>query len=58
LQQELSSHYILSYQLVENSRTFRAEVYYKEYENLVTQNQVTQRLANDGAGYAKGFEFF
>ncbi|MCI0751459.1 MAG: TonB-dependent receptor [Flammeovirgaceae bacterium] len=56
LKQEQADHYILNYQLIENNRTFRAELYYKKYNNLVRiqDNEVT----NTGHGYAKGFELF
>lgn len=58
LQSEKADHYILSYQLVENSRTFRAEVYYKNYTDLVKYNSDMTIFNNSGNGYAKGFELF
>jgi vitamin B12 transporter len=35
--------------------TFRAEVYYKKYNDLV---KTTPAINNDGSGYAQGFEIF
>ncbi len=55
---EKADHYIASYQLVENNRTFRAEVYYKRYHNLIKYAPNTLDFTNDGDGYAKGLEFF
>lgn len=57
-----ASHYILQYQKMSNQRTFRAEVFYKNYENLFkTMVTITGReivANNNGFGYAKGLEFF
>jgi outer membrane cobalamin receptor len=59
LQSERANHYIVSYQLVNNNRTFRAEAYLKEYKDLVKYTALTPGLiTNAGNGYAKGFEFF
>jgi hypothetical protein len=59
ISQEKAVHYIASYQLVENNRTFRAELYYKKYHHLVKYgNQEQTSINNDGNGYAKGFELF
>ncbi|WP_293871492.1 TonB-dependent receptor [Flavobacterium sp.] len=59
---EKASHYILNYQYVKNSRTLRAEMYYKGYTNLVkydTQSVGTNsQFSNDGYGYAKGLDLF
>jgi vitamin B12 transporter len=54
-------HYILTYQKSTNDRIFRAETYYKKYEDLVKTIPVTPSYGtynNDGTGYAKGIEFF
>jgi hypothetical protein len=53
---ESASHYILNFQYSKDNQTFRAETYYKAYDNLVKyntpaillfltiQDQVTQRV--------------
>lgn len=56
LQQEKATHYILNYQLTQNRRTFRAEAFYKEYDDLVKIE--INGLSNAGYGYAQGFDFF
>jgi vitamin B12 transporter len=56
-----ATHYILTYQKTTNDRIFRAETFYKKYEDLVKTNPVSSSYAtynNDGFGYAKGVEFF
>jgi hypothetical protein len=57
-----ATHYIAQYQKVTNERTFRAEVFYKEYDNLLktVRTGTGQEAAadNNGFGDAKGFEFF
>jgi hypothetical protein len=59
LESEKADHYILNYQLVTNSRTFRVETYYKEYNDLIKfNNGDAQDLTNYGRGYAKGLELF
>ena len=56
---EKAEHFILSYQLVNNKRTFRAETYYKKYSSLVKYVQGDANvLDNSGDGFAKGFELF
>ncbi|AQG78665.1 TonB-dependent receptor [Spirosoma montaniterrae] len=50
-----ADHYQVSYQQTANDRTFRAEAYYKKYSDLIT---TTPTLANNGRGYAQGFELF
>ena len=60
---EKAMHYILSYQFGDNSeRLFRAEAYYKTYNNLITYsvgaNSLPENLQNDGNGYATGFDIF
>ncbi|NML20263.1 TonB-dependent receptor [Pseudoflavitalea sp. G-6-1-2] len=54
-----ASHYIFNYERIAKGRTIRAELFYKQYHNLVRfpANNPMQ-LTNDGAGYAKGFELF
>lgn len=62
LQMEKASHYILNYQYINNGRTFRAEAYYKDYDQLVKfdtdQPQFNSIYNNSGGGYAKGLDVF
>ena len=56
-----ATHYIAQYMKVTNVRTFRAEIFYKKYDNLVKTGIVSGRdiaINNNGFGDAKGFEFF
>jgi vitamin B12 transporter len=56
-----ATHYILTYQKSTNDRIFRAEAYYKKYDDLVKTVPVTSSYGtynNNGTGYAKGIEFF
>ena len=56
-----ASHYILNYQKVTRDHTLRAEVFYKQYKDLVKNYPVvnsTDSLASNGYGDAKGFELF
>ena len=56
-----ATHYIAQYQKVGNGQSFRAEVFYKKYDNLVKTGAVNFRqsaISNDGFGDAKGIEFF
>ncbi len=59
---EKASHYILNYQYNFNKRTFRAELYYKDYRNLVKYDtpasQFNSQFNNNGYGYAKGLDIF
>ncbi|MDI1317316.1 carboxypeptidase-like regulatory domain-containing protein [Flavobacterium sp.] len=59
---EKSAHYILNYQYVKHSTTFRAEVYYKGYSDLVKYdtNSVLPNsvFSNNGEGFAKGVDLF
>lgn len=59
---EKASHYILNYQFTKPGQTFRAEMYYKDYSNLVkydTQEiQYNSVFNNNGFGYAKGLDLF
>jgi len=62
LEYERADHYTFSYQLSENNRTFRAEIYYKDYKNLVKLNgeafYLPENYSNAGNGYAKGVDIF
>lgn len=56
-----ASHYILNYFIVNNNRTFRAEAFYKTYNNLSTYNGTDQAPVNitqNGSGFARGADFF
>ena len=56
-----ATHYIAQYQKVSNGQSFRAEIFYKKYDNLVKTGTVNFREAainNNGFGDAKGIEFF
>lgn len=61
LQNPESEHLILNYLLSKEGYTFRAESFYKSYDNLVTfkgTEESPEVLTNDGSGYARGFDFF
>jgi hypothetical protein len=59
LNAEKAEHFILNYQIINDSRTFRTEVYYKKYDDLVKFQIGNQYMINNaGSGYAKGIEFF
>ena len=53
-----ATHYILQYQKTSNVRTFRTEVFYKDYNNLFKTglDAFGREVAtsNNGKGYAKG----
>jgi vitamin B12 transporter len=56
-----ATHYIAQYQKTTSQLTFRAEIFYKKYEELFKTSMVNnQQIAssNNGFGYAKGFELF
>lgn len=56
-----ATHYILQYQKVLNQQSFRTEIFYKKYQNLVKTDMVgftEAAVNNDGFGDAKGIEFF
>lgn len=59
---EKASHYILNYQYSSNRRTFRSELYYKDYDKLVKfdtdQAYYNSVYSNNGYGYAKGLDIF
>jgi hypothetical protein len=62
LKSENAQHYILNYEYAKDRQIFKAEVYYKQYQNLVkydTQMPVYNgNFNNNGTGYAKGLELF
>ena len=57
-----ATHYILQYQVAKNSRIFRTEMFYKNYNALyktAVNNFGRENAANNnGFGYAKGVEVF
>ena len=59
---EKASHYILNYQYINNGKTFRAEGYYKDYDQLVRFDtempQFNSAYSNAGDGYAMGIDIF
>lgn len=61
LKNTAATHYILNYFIVNNNRTFRAESFYKIYDNLVTYKGLAtdpRNIAQNGSGYARGIDFF
>jgi vitamin B12 transporter len=56
-----ATHYIAQFQKVANQQSFRTEIFYKKYDNLLktalTTGQETA-INNNGFGDAKGIEFF
>ena len=59
---EKTAHYIFNYLYNTDGRMFRAEAYYKQYDNLVKYNGVTaaydSEYNNSGDGYAQGIDLF
>jgi len=59
---EQASHYILNYQYNKDRRLLRAEIYHKEYSDLIkydTQAVIfNSQFNNNGAGYARGLDIF
>jgi hypothetical protein len=62
IQTQNTAHYILNYQYVKDNRIFRAEVYRKEYDNLLKYNtqlpEFDSYYSNTGFGYAQGLDLF
>ncbi|PCJ96541.1 MAG: TonB-dependent receptor [Flavobacteriaceae bacterium] len=62
LSPEKTSHYILNYQHVDDGKTFRAEAYYKDYDNLIKYDTefplFDSNFSNLGGGYATGLDIF
>ncbi|WP_228235614.1 TonB-dependent receptor [Allomuricauda sp. M10] len=62
LQFEKASHYILNYQYVGKGKTFRAEAYFKDYDQFVKYNtempEFGSLYSNSGDGYATGLDLF
>jgi hypothetical protein len=59
---ERADHYTLSYQVSQNERTLRAEIYYKDYKSLAKLNNsafyLPSSYSNKGSGYATGLDIF
>lgn len=56
-----ATHYIINYQKSTSLRIFRAEAFYKKYDDLVKSYPINYNFYNYnnyGSGYAKGIEFF
>ena len=58
-----ATHYILNFQTIKDDRTFRVEVYQKDYDHLISFTpgafqRVYEELSNDGYGYARGVDLF
>jgi len=62
LQSERAQHYILNYEYNKDRQIFRAEVYFKNYDNLVKYDSnmpmYNSNYNNSGTGFAKGVELF
>jgi hypothetical protein len=62
IQAQNTAHYILNYQYVKDHRIFRAEVYRKEYDNLLKYDTefpgFDSQYSNTGHGYAQGLDLF
>ncbi|SFZ93919.1 Outer membrane cobalamin receptor protein [Flaviramulus basaltis] len=62
LKAQNTSHYILNYQFNADRKIFRAEAYYKNYNNLVKYDSefadFDSNYNNSGSGFAKGLDLF
>ncbi|WP_191859054.1 TonB-dependent receptor [Hanstruepera ponticola] len=62
LEAENTQHYILNYQLNREGQIFRAEAYYKNYDDLVKYNteftMFNSNYTNTGSAYATGLDLF
>lgn len=62
LKAENTSHYIFNYQYNADRKLFRAEAYYKTYNNLVKYDteftNFDTNFSNNGNGFARGVDFF
>ncbi|NND51654.1 MAG: TonB-dependent receptor [Flavobacteriaceae bacterium] len=62
LDKQRTAHYIFNYQYNKNGQIFRAETYYKDYDNLITFDSefadFDSEYSNEGYGYAAGVDFF
>lgn len=62
LESERADHYTMTFLSSSNERTLRAELYYKDYKQLVKYsldaNGNLSNFSNDGSGYARGLDLF
>ncbi|SHG41389.1 TonB-dependent receptor [Winogradskyella jejuensis] len=62
LESQMTSHYIFNYQYVNKGRIFRAELYRKDYDNLVKFDtefeSFDSNFNSNGDGYAQGLDIF
>lgn len=62
LKPQKTTHYIFNYQYNGDKKLFRAEAYYKKYNDLVKYDtnfaSLNSNFNNSGHGYAKGIDFF
>jgi hypothetical protein len=62
LDNQTTTHYILNYQLNNDGQIFRAETYYKNYDNLIKYDTdfvfPDTNFSNNGSGYATGLDLF
>lgn len=61
LRDQQAEHYILSYERVTSGRIFRAELYRKDYNRLISYDDAAsdyRNFSNDGSGYAQGLDLF
>ena len=62
IQPERADHYTFSFQSSSNDRTLKAELYYKDYRELVKLNggefYLPTSYNNSGSGYARGLDLF
>ncbi|MCP9770173.1 TonB-dependent receptor [Lacihabitans sp. LS3-19] len=65
---EIADHAILNYQIIKDNRTFRTEIFYKKYSDLIVEKTgffdpnpyrfPSGPTSNNGNGYARGFDMF
>jgi hypothetical protein len=62
LRSEQATHYMINYQLTKESRIFRIEAYFKNYDRLVKYDSLysitPEAYNNNGSGYARGIDLF
>lgn len=62
IESQQTSHYILNYQFNSEGQIFRAEAYYKDYNNLLKYDDeftdFDTNFSNEGYGFAKGIDLF
>jgi hypothetical protein len=62
LKTEQADHFIINYQVTKESRIFRIEAYYKNYDRLIKYDSLyaiaPEAYNNNGSGYAKGIDLF